>query len=415
MKEDLLDVAKIRGQFPMFVNKVKMQGKPLVWLDNASTTFKPYSVLKAVEGYYTNHTSNSHRGDYDLCYDMDMAVLHVREKIAKFINADPTEIVFTSGTTGSINLVAFGYGAKFLTKDDEILITQAEHASNVLPWFKVSEMTGCKIGYIPLDEEGRLTPENLAKAMNSHVKLVCIAHVTNVLGFIAPLKELSKIIHDAGALMVVDGAQSVPHIKTDVKEMGIDFLSFSGHKMCGPTGIGVLYGEFELLQKTDPFMTGGGMNAKFDMCGDVNYLQPPLRFEAGTQNLEGIVGLGAAVDFVSSIGMDKIRAHEAELKRYAVEQINKTGAATIYNADSESGIITFNVNGVFAQDAATYFNSCGIAVRSGNHCAKILIDFLNTTATIRASTYFYTSKEDIDALVEAIAKCKEEYLNAYFH
>ena len=415
MKEDLLDVAKIREQFPMFVNKVKMQGKPLVWLDNASTTFKPYSVLKAVEGYYTNHTSNSHRGDYDLCYDMDMAVLHVREKIAKFINADPTEIVFTSGTTGSINLVAFGYGAKFLTKDDEILITQAEHASNVLPWFKVSEMTGCKIGYIPLDEEGRLTPENLAKAMNPHVKLVCIAHVTNVLGFIAPLKELSKIIHDAGALMVVDGAQSVPHIKTDVKDMGIDFLSFSGHKMCGPTGIGVLYGKFELLQKTDPFMTGGGMNAKFDMCGDVNYLQPPLRFEAGTQNLEGIVGLGAAVDFVSSIGMDRIRAHEAELKRYAVEQINKTGAATIYNADSESGIITFNVNGVFAQDAATYFNSCGIAVRSGNHCAKILIDFLNTTATIRASTYFYTSKEDIDALVEAIAKCKEEYLNAYFH
>ena len=302
-----------------------------------------------------------------------------------------------------------------MTKDDEILITQAEHASNVLPWFKVSEMTGCKIGYIPLDEEGRLTPDNLAKAMNPHVKLVCIAHVTNVLGFIAPLKELSKIIHDAGALMVVDGAQSVPHIKTDVKDMGIDFLSFSGHKMCGPTGIGVLYGKFELLQKTDPFMTGGGMNAKFDMCGDVNYLQPPLRFEAGTQNLEGIVGLGAAVDFVSSIGMDKIRAHEAELKRYAVEQINKTGAATIYNADSESGIITFNVNGVFAQDAATYFNSCGIAVRSGNHCAKILIDFLNTTATIRASTYFYTSKEDIDALVEAIAKCKEEYLNAYFH
>ena len=411
----MIDPYKLRKDFPMFVNKVSMQKHPLCWLDSASTTFKPYSVLQAVESYYTLHTSNSHRGDYDLCYDMDMKVLQVREKVASFINADPTEIVFTSGTTNSINLVAFGYGAKFLNKDDEILITQAEHASNVLPWFKVSEMTGCKIGYIPLDKDGRLTAENLQKVINPRVKLICIAHITNVLGYVAPLKEIASIAHKNGALVVVDGAQSVPHIKTDVRDLDIDFLSFSGHKMLGPTGIGVLYGKFDLLAKTDPFMTGGGMNAKFDMCGDVNYLQPPLRFEAGTQNLEGIVGLGAAIDYLSNVGLENVNQHEMMLKKYCVEKLQETGAVTIYNADSPTGIVAFNVNGVFAQDAATYFNSEGIAVRSGQHCAKILIDFLGTVATVRASFYLYTTKEDIDRLVEAVKTCKEGYLNAYFN
>lgn len=410
----MIDPMKIRDDFPMFVNKVTMQGQPIDWLDNASTTFKPYSVEKAVCSYYESHTSNSHRGDYDLCFQMDEKILEVRGKVAAFLNADPTEIVFTSGTTNSINLVAFGYGAKYLKPDDEILITQAEHASNVLPWFKVAEMTGCKIGYIPLEKDGRLTSESLQKAINPHVKLVCIAHVTNVLGYIAPLKEIAAICHQNGALLVADGAQSVPHIKTDVKDLDVDFLSFSGHKMLGPTGIGVLYGKFPLLQKTDPFMTGGGMNAKFDMCGDVNYLQPPLRFEAGTQNLEGIVGLGAAIDYLNKVGLDEIQAHEAMLKRYCVEELRKTGAVTIYNPLSEAGIVAFNVDGVFAQDAATYFNSKGIAVRSGQHCAKILIDFLQTVATLRASFYLYTTKEDIDRLVDAVKTCKEGYLNAYF-
>lgn len=410
----MIDPMKIREDFPMFVNKVTMQGQPIDWLDNASTTFKPYSVEKAVCSYYESHTSNSHRGDYDLCFQMDEKILEVRGKVAAFLNADPTEIVFTSGTTNSINLVAFGYGAKYLKPDDEILITQAEHASNVLPWFKVAEMTGCKIGYIPLEKDGRLTSESLQKVINPHVKLVCIAHVTNVLGYIAPLKEIAAICHQNGALLVADGPQSVPHIKTDVKELDVDFLSFSGHKMLGPTGIGVLYGKFMLLQKTDPFMTGGGMNAKFDMCGDVNYLQPPLRFEAGTQNLEGIVGLGAAIDYLNKVGLDEIQAHEAMLKRYCVEELRKTGAVTIYNPLSEAGIVAFNVDGVFAQDAATYFNSKGIAVRSGQHCAKILIDFLQTVATLRASFYLYTTKEDIDRLVDAVKTCKEGYLNAYF-
>ena len=241
-----------------------------------------------------------------------------------------------------------------------------------------------------------------------------MAHVTNVLGFIAPAKELAKIAHKHGAIFVLDGAQSVPHIKTDVKDMDVDFLAFSGHKLCGPTGIGVLYGKYELLNMMEPFMTGGGMNAKFDMCGDVGYLEPPLRFEAGTQNLAGILGLKPAIEYLESLGMDNIEAYEHELKKYAVEKLQETGCVTIYNATSEGGIVTFNINGVFAQDGATYLNSKGIACRSGQHCAKILIDFLGTVATIRASFYFYTTKEDIDALVEAVKTAKEEYLNAYF-
>ncbi len=411
----MLDPYKIRNDFPMYRNKIKMQGKDLVWLDNASTTFKPDCVLEAVSRYYTKETSNSHRGDYDLCFNMDMEVLNARRAVAKFINSKDTEVVFTSGTTASINLVAFGYGVKYLTKNDKILLTQAEHASNVLPWYKVSEMTGCQVDFIPLDKDGRLTPENLEKSLTPDVKLVCVAHVTNVLGYIAPIKELAAIAHKHGALIVVDGAQSVPHIKMDVKDSDIDFLSFSGHKMCGPTGIGVLYGKFDLLSKMEPFMTGGGMNAKFDMCGDVNYLEPPLRFEAGTQNLEGIIGLHAAIDYLTSIGLDNIEKHEEELKKYCVEKLKATGKCTIYNEKSEGGIVTFNVNNVFAQDAATYLNSKGIACRSGQHCAKILIDFLGTIATIRASFYLYTTKEDIDALVDAVSTCEGDYLNAYFN
>ncbi|MDY2913861.1 MAG: aminotransferase class V-fold PLP-dependent enzyme [Candidatus Enteromonas sp.] len=410
----MIDPLLLRNDFPMYRNRVQMQGKPLIYLDNASTTFKPDCVIEAMTRYYTHETANSHRGDYDLCYAMDQAVLSSRKTVARFLNADPTEVVFTSGDTASINLVAFGYGAKYLTSEDEILLTEAEHASNVLPWFKVSEMTGCKISYIPLDQEGRLTAENLKKTISSKTKIVAIAHVTNVLGFLAPVKEICEIAHRFGAIVVVDGAQSVPHRKTDVKDLDCDFLAFSAHKLCGPTGVGVLYGKFDLLAKTDPFMTGGGMNAKFDMCGEVGYLAPPLRFEAGTQPLAEIIGLQAAIEYLESIGMDQIEAYETELKRYAVEKLLATGKAHLYNASSEAGIVTFNVEGVFAQDAATYLNSKGIACRSGQHCAKILNDFLKTVATVRASFYFYTTKDDIDALAKAVAT-GGDYLDAYFN
>lgn len=409
----MFDPYEIRKDFPMFRNEIKMQGKPLIWLDNASTTFKPDQVLSAVSSYYTSLTANSHRGDYDLCYYVDKKIEEVREKVGNFINADPREIVFTSGTTMSLNLIAFGYGLKFLKEGDEILLTEAEHASNVLPWFKVAEMTKAVIRYIPLDEKGRLTIENLRKTITKRTKIVAAAMVTNVLAYVAPVKEIAKICHDYGALFVLDGAQTVPHMPLDMKELDCDFMAFSGHKMCGPTGIGCLYGKYDLLKMMDPFMTGGGMNAKFDMCGQVGFLEPPLRFEAGTQNIEGIFGLGAAIDYLSKIGMDEIHEHEKMLKKYAVEELMKTDNAIIYNPDAEGGIVTFNIKEVFAQDAATFLNSRGIACRSGQHCAKILTDFLGTPATVRASFYFYTTKEDIDALADAV-KHGKEFLDAYF-
>ena len=378
----MFDVKEIRKDFPMLDGTKTMQGKSLVFLDNGSTTFKPRCVIDAITNYYSNITSNSHRGDYDLCHNMDIEVEKSRKKVANFINGEEKEVVFTSGTSMSINLIAYGYACKHLTKDDEIIISLAEHASNVLPWFYVSEMTGCKIKYIPLNEDGSIDAIGLEKVITKNTKIVSIAHIGNVFGYVHPIKEMADIAHKYGALFALDGAQSVPHMKIDVKDLGIDFLSFSGHKMLGPTGIGVLWGRYDLLQKMDPFLRGGGMNVKFESNGNVLFLDAPSKFEAGTLNLAGIIGLGR----------DNL---------------------IIYNKNSETGIITFNLKGVFAQDEATLLNSKGIACRSGQHCAKILPEFLKEVATVRASTYLYTTKEDIDALVDAL-KNGGDILDAYF-
>lgn len=409
----MIDIKKIRADFPM-LRGLEMQGKPLVYLDNAATTFKPYSVLNKIEDYYKNFTANAHRGDYDLSHRVDVEYEEARAKVANFINAKTNEVVFTSGASMSINLIAHGYGLKYLTKDDEILLTEAEHASNVLPWFKVKEETGCSINYIPLDEEGRLTPENLLKTISSKTKVVAVAHVTNVMGYVIDIKAISEIVHKFGAILVCDGAQSVPHLATDVKDLDVDFLAFSGHKMCGPTGIGILYGKFDLLDEMDPLMMGGGMNTKFDMCGDIGYQIPPLKFEAGTQNIEGAIGLGAAIDYLQSIGMDEIEKYEHELHDYMIERLKEVEGITIYNSNAEAGIVTFNLKDVFAQDAASFLNSKGICVRSGQHCAKILMDRLQTIATLRASIYFYNTKEEIDAFVEACKK-GDDFLDAFFN
>ena len=408
------DWKKIRKDFPMLNGDVRMQGQPLVWLDNASTTMKPQPVIDAITSYYTSHTANSHRGDYDLCFDMDMIVEKARKAVASFVNCEAQEVVFTSGTTNSLNLIAKAFAEKNLKKGDEILLSVAEHASNLLPWFEVAKRTGCKITYVPLDKNGSITIENFKKAMNPNVKLVSLAQVTNVLGTKAPIKEICEIAHQHGAVVSVDGAQSVPHMPVDVKDLGCDFLSFSGHKMCGPTGIGVLVGKIELLKQMDPYMVGGGNNVKFYEDATVTYLEPPMKYEAGTLNLAGICGLLAAIEYLQSIGMDEIAKREISLKKYAIEKLSSLDNITIYNADSTSGIVAFNIKDVFAQDGATYLNSKGIACRSGQHCAKILNGFLDTVATIRASFYFYTDEEEIDRLVAAV-KEGGNYLDAYFN
>ena len=409
-----MDIKEIRSHFPMLNSDKTMQNHTLIYLDNASTTFKPQCVVDAITDYYTNYSVNSHRGDYDLAHIVDTKYEEARETVANFIGARKEEIVFTSGTSMSLNLGAHGYGLKFLTAEDEVLLTQAEHASNVLPWFHVKDVTGCSIGYIPLDEEGRLTLENVKKAITPRTKVISIAHVTNVLGYIVDIKSICEYAHLHNIIVVVDGAQSVPHQLTNVQELGCDFLAFSGHKMCGPTGIGVLYGRYELLKEMDPLMSGGGMNARFDMCGEVSLLLPPAKFEAGTQNIAGALGLASAIKFLNSIGMENIESRELELRKYAITRLETIEGIKIYNKNAEGGIITFNLDNIFAQDLATHLNSKGICVRSGQHCAKILMDFLNCYATVRASIYFYNTEEEIDALVEAL-KTGGDFLDAYFN
>ncbi|MFA6675631.1 MAG: cysteine desulfurase [Bacilli bacterium] len=406
------DVLKIRQQFPMLKNKL-MQGKPLVYLDNCSTTFKPQCVIDAIDSYYQDLTANSHRGDYDLLYHMDCLVAETRQTIARFVNCEADEVVFTSGTTMSLNQIAFGYGFKYLKKNDEILLSEEEHASNVLPWFKVCELTGAIIKYIPLTKDGLITADNLTKTISPNTKIVSLAHVGNVLGNINDIQTLTNIAHAYGAIMSVDGAQSVPHLKTNFKEWNLDFLSFSAHKMCGPTGIGCLIGKEDLLNKMDPLISGGGNNVDFFKNGTVEFLEPPAKFEAGTLNLSGIIGFKKAVEFIESIGVENIHEHDKMLINYAITKLENHQDIIMYNKSSQNGILTFNRKGVFAQDEATLLNSKGIAVRSGQHCAKILDDYLGCQATVRMSTYLYTTKEDIDIFVDALIN-GGDILDAYF-
>jgi len=404
---------RIREDFPMFKNKVQMQGHDLVFLDNASTTFKPQCVIDAMNYYNEYETSNSARGDYDTMYHVDERINETRSLIANFINAEKDEIVFTSGDTDSLNLIAFGYFAFHLKKDDEILITVAEHASNVLPWYKLQETIGCKVKFIPLTKDGRLTLENVNKSITEKTRVISVANVTNVLGYFTDLKPICDLAHNHNILVVCDGAQSVPHMKTDVKQLGIDFLGFSGHKMLGPTGIGVLFGRKELLEETQPIVFGGGMNEVFEMDGSYVLHKAPIKLEGGTKNIQGIYGLGAAVKYIQKIGIENITNYEKELRSYAIKKMKEVKDIIIYNESAESGIISFNIKGVFAQDLATLLNSKGIACRSGNHCAKILKNQINEIATVRASFYFYNTKEEIDVFVEALKK-GGNFLDAYF-
>lgn len=409
----MYDVDKIRKLFPMLEGKF-MQNKPLIYLDNSSTTFKPYCVIDAINNYYKNITSNSHRGDYDLLYNMDLLIEETRKTISSFINCELDEVVFTSGDTMSLNMIILGFAKQFLHKNDEILLDVAEHASNILPWYEVCKEVGAKVTFIPLNENGEITIDNIKKVLTSKTKFISIAAVSNVLGGVVKnIDKIAKLIHQNNGYLIIDGAQSVPHMKTDFRGCDIDFLTFSGHKLCGPTGIGCLIGKKDLLEVMKPVFVGGGMNVDFDTELNMEPLKSPSKFEAGTLNLAGIVGLKRAIEFLEEIGIDNIHKHEIELKKYAVKKLEKYQDIILYNPNTQSGILTFNKKNVFAQDEATLLNSKGIAVRSGQHCAKILDKFLNTKATCRASFYLYTSKNDVDILIENIIN-GGDILDAYF-
>lgn len=410
----MLDVKKIREDFPMLKNKSK-KGYDIIYFDNAATTFKPQCVIDAVVDYYTKYSVNAHRGDYELSFQVDTQYESTRECVADFIHCDKKEVVFTSGASESLNLIAYGYGQKYLQEGDIVLSDEAEHASSILPWMKACEVTKAKLDYIPLDEEGRLDLEAFKQKMNHHVKVVALAQITNVLGYLAPIKEICEIAHEYGAIVVVDGAQSIPHMKVDVKELDCDFMAFSAHKLCGPTGVGVMYGKYDLLQKMDPFMLGGGSNARFDMCGNILLKDAPYKFESGTPAIEAVLGMKAAIQYIQKIGIDEIHKYELELREYMVNQLKQLDNVIIYNENNDSGIVTFNIKDVFSQDAATYFSDHGLSLRSGQHCAKLLMNKLNTSSTLRASVYFYNTKEEVDRFIELCSQInKDTILDVFF-
>lgn len=381
-----------------------MLNKDIIYLDNGATTFKPQCVIDAMSDYYSNYCANAHRGDYDISLKVDMAYEGTRDKVQKFINAKHREeIIFTSGATESLNLIVNGFFDNVMEAGDEILISDSEHASNVLPWFRLAQKRGAIIKYVQLDETFHVTLEAVKRSITPKTKVIALAEITNVVGDIRPIKEITDFAHKNNIFVVVDGAQSVPHKKCDVQDSDVDFLAFSAHKLCGPTGVGVLYGKRELLESVIPVNFGGGMNESFDSEKEVFLKELPTRLEAGTPNIAGVIGLGAAIEYLEQVGMDNIFYHEISLKKYLVEGLSRIPFIDIINDECDSGILAFNVDGIFAQDVAIYLNKYNVCVRAGNHCAKILKKSVGVRNTVRVSLYFYNTKEEIDTLIDLLS------------
>jgi len=401
-----MDVLAIKEQFPILHQNIN--GHPLVYLDNAASTQKPRAVLDALKHYYEWANANVHRGVHTLGSRATDAFEGAREKVARFLNAaSAREIIFTRGTTSALNMVAHGYARARLREGDEIVITPAEHHSNLIPWQQAAKATGAVLKYIPLQPDGTLSLADVENAVSERTKIVSVAYVSNVLGTVNPVAEIAKIAHRKGAVLVVDGAQSTPHMKVDVRALDADFYAFSGHKMCGPTGIGVLYGKAKLLEKMEPVEFGGEM-IDFVELYDATWKELPWKFEAGTPNIAGAVGLGAAIDFLEEIGLDQIEAHGRRLAQYALERLSAIEGIAIYGPkEGRSSLVTFNLGDVHAHDIATVLDSEGIAIRAGHHCCQPLMKWLNVTATARASFYLYNTEEDIDRLAQALVKAKE--------
>jgi len=403
MQRSVVNSYELRNDFPIFKKKIK--GKDLVYLDNASTTQKPYSVIESITDFYSNYNSNIHRAVYQLAEEATELYENSRDKIANFINVRPEEIIFTRNTTESINLIAHSWARSNLKRDDVIAITEIEHHSNIVPWQILCQEIGTRLEYVGIDESGFLDVEYLIELISSKkVKLVSISHMSNVLGTIVPIERIIKTAHQYDIPVIVDGAQSVPHMPVDVKKLDCDFLVFSAHKMLGPTGVGVLYAKKEFLEKMKPFMGGGDM-IKEVFKFHTNYNEVPYKFEAGTPNIADVVGFGAAIEYLEKIGMENIRKHEISLTEYALESMQSLKYITIYgprDSNFRGGVISFNIADIHPHDLATIMNDHGIAIRSGHHCAQVLMQRLDVPATSRASFYIYNTKEEIDKFVNAI-------------
>ncbi len=405
----MINVQKIRKDFPILSRRIK--GKPLVYLDNAATSQKPKAVIEAVQQYYQGYNANIHRGIHTLAEEATSVYEEARKKVAKFIGAaKPAEIVFTRGTTESINLVAYSWARANLKAGDTILLTVMEHHSNLVPWQLLSQEIGFKLEFINLTDDGYLEkPEETVRRVKP--KLLAFTHVSNVLGTINLVKKLVKVGHEVGAMVLVDGAQAVPHFPVNVRSLGADFYAFSAHKMLGPTGVGVLYAREHHLKEIPPFLGGGEMIKEVHLRKAI-FNEPPHKFEAGTPNIAGVIGLGTAVDYLSSVGMKEICKYEEELTDYALEKLQKVDKLTVYGPRelvSRGGVVTFNVEGIHPHDLATVLNEEGIAIRSGHHCAMPLHDYLGLTATARASFSLYNTVQEVDELVRAIKEAKKVF------
>ncbi|EHY0680739.1 cysteine desulfurase [Listeria monocytogenes] len=406
----MIDIQKIRADFPILDQEINE--KPLAYLDNAATSQKPKQVIEALTHYYEFDNANVHRGVHTLAARATDAYESARSKVAKFIHArEVAEIIFTRGTTSAINLVADSYGEANIEAGDEIVISYLEHHSNLIPWQQLAKRKGAVLKYIELEEDGTISVDQAKKAIGEKTKIVALAHVSNVLGTITPIKEIAALAHKFGAVILVDGAQAVPHMEVNVVDLDADFYAFSGHKMMAPTGIGALYGKRELLDAMEPTEFGGEM-IDFVELYDSTWKELPWKFEAGTPIIGGAIALGAAIDYLAEVGLENIHAHEQALASYAIEEMSKIEGITIYgpkDASKRCGLVTFNLEGAHPHDIATILDEDGVAIRAGHHCAQPLMKWLDVSSTARASFYIYNTKEEIDALIDGLKLTKEYF------
>jgi cysteine desulfurase/selenocysteine lyase len=404
----MFDSKKIKEDFPI-LNK-KVNGKELVYLDNAATSQKPQVVIDAISDYYSSHNSNVHRGVHTLSERATDMYEDARKTAAEFIGATiPDEIIFTKGVTESLNMVAFGWAVAKLSKDDVILVTESEHHSNLVPWQAVAKKTGATLRVLKMNENGEIPMGVFKKELTDEVKVVALSHTSNVLGTIFPIKEVCSLAKKVGAVVSVDGAQAIPHLKVNVQSLGCDFYSFSGHKMLGPMGTGVLWGRKELLEEMNPYLFGGGMINTVSTT-DATWAKVPQKFEGGTPNVGGVIGLSAAMDYLQTLGMDEIRKHEVELVEYAIKQLNGIEGVRILGpkeAEKRSGLVSFVLEGIHAHDVGALLSEEGVAVRSGHHCTMPLHEGLSISSSVRASVYLYNDKADVDKLIAGVEKAKE--------
>ena len=407
-----MDINTIRKDFPILNQKV--HGNPLIYLDTSATSQSPVQVVDAMSEYYNEYNSNVHRGVHTLGTKATDGYEQARMKVRGFINAlRYEEIVFTRGTTAAINLVARSFGEANISEGDEIVVTEMEHHANIVPWQELAKRKNAKLVFIPLEEDGTIKLENVEAVMTDKTKIVAVTHVSNVLGTINDIKSIAEIAHRHDAYITVDGAQSVPHMSVDVQDLDVDFYAFSGHKMLGPTGIGVLYGKAELLDKMEPIEYGGDMIDFVDLR-ESTWTDLPVKFEAGTPMIAEAIGLSAAIDYINDIGADEILRYEQELVKYAYDKMSEIEGIEIYGPKEErAGLITFNLDGVHPHDLATALDSDGIAVRAGHHCAQPLMKFLGVSSTARASFYLYNTKDEIDFFIDSLKRTKEFFTHEF--